>query len=108
MNFVDVLCICQEVPTIRDGKLQDCSVRMRAPGELHATFLDQETGERPAPPVASKCQVGMLKRKGIFVAHIAVDESCGIMQVGTVQWQPLAPVFRAYLSTVQNAAVAKV
>jgi len=104
MNFIDVLCICQEVPSVSSGTLQDCHVRMQAPGELHATFLDQDTGERPVPPVASKCQVHRPKRKGIFVAHIAVSEDCGIMQVGSVQWQPLAPVFRTYLSTANGGA----
>jgi hypothetical protein len=102
MNFVDVICICQEVPTVRSCTLRECAEEKPSPAELHATFLDQDTGERPAPPVGAKCQVHRPKRKGLFVAHIAVDETCGITQVGTVQWQPLAPVFRAYLASAQG------
>lgn len=132
MNFVDVLCICQEVPSVLNGTSQESHGRLLPSGdkeplprpavdppkpcmdsrristsELHSAFLDLESGERPSAPIVSKCNVHRPKRKGLFVAHIAVDESCGITQVGTIQWQPLAPVFRAYLSTVQNAAAAK-
>lgn len=99
MNFIDVLCVCNEVPTVRSGTLHDCAEDRMATPELIATFLDQETGERPSPPVAAKCNRYKPGRKGLFVAHVAVDETCGITQVGNIEWQPLAPVFRAYLAT---------
>lgn len=102
MNYIDILCIAVEIPAVTTGTLEDMKhgTTTSAP-TLEVRFMDQETGDRLDAVTEARCNLARPKHKGCFVAHVAYEDVVGIRrQVGRIEWQPLAPAYRAYLATV--------